>query len=96
MCWRLDLNKYKLLEHLITELNTMDLVAENEDGKLIAIRFKNKNLTYQDRGVMEVFKYVDDASGYVRWGGYQKQLNKFELALLMGIVSANHHRILYF
>ena len=90
------MNKAKLLEHLISELNTMDLVAENEDGKLIAIRFKNKSLTHQDRGVMEVFKYVDDSSGYVCWGGYQKQLTKFELMLLMGIVSANHHRILYF
>ena len=90
------MNKAKLLGHLISELNTMELVAENEDGKLIAIRFKNKSLTYQDRGVMEVFKYVDDSSGYVRWGGYQKQLNKFELMLLIGIVSANHHRILYF
>jgi hypothetical protein len=91
------MNKEKLLKHLIGELNTMDLVAEEEGfGKLISIRFKNKNLTNQDRGVMEVFKYADDASGYVRWGGYQKQLNKFELMLLMGIVSANHHRILYF
>ena len=90
------MNKAKLLEHLISELNTMELVAENEDGKLIAIRFKNKSLTYQDRGVMEVFKYFNDSCGYVRWGGYQKQLNKFELVLLMGIVSANHHRILYF
>lgn len=90
------MNKAKLLEHLIDELNTMDLVAENEAGKLIAIRFKNKNLIHQDRGVMEVFRYVDDNSGYVRWRGYQKQLNKFELMLLMGVVSANHHRVLYF
>lgn len=90
------MNKEKLLKHLINELNTMDLIAENEDGKLIAIRFKNKNLTHQDRGVMEIFKYSDDSSGYVRWCGYQKQLNKFELLLLMGVVSANHHRVLYF
>ena len=90
------MNKAKLLEHLISELNTMDLVAENEDGKLIAIRFKNKSLTHQDRGVIEVFKYINDSCGYVRCGGYQKQLTKFELMLLMGIVSANNHRILYF
>ena len=90
------MNKAKLLEHLISELNTMDLVAENRGMKLVAIRFKNKSLTHQDRGVMEVSKYFNDSCGYVRWGGYQKQLNKFELILLMGIVSANHHRILYF
>ena len=90
------MNKAKLLEHLISELNTMDLVAENRGMKLVAIRFKNKSLTCQDRGVMEVSKYFNDSCGYVSWGGYQKQLNKFELMLLMGIVSANRHRILYF
>ena len=90
------MNKAKLLEHLISELNTMELVAENEDMKLIAIRFKNKSLTHQDRGVMEVFKYINDACGYVRWGGSPNALHTFELLLLLGIASANHPRILYF
>ena len=90
------MNKQKLLEHLISELNTMDLIAEKESDCEIAIRFQNSSIKFQDRGVMKIHKYVDDQSGYVRWGEYHKELTKFERILLLGIVSANHHRILYF
>ena len=89
------MNKRKLLEHLISELNAMEIIREHKDLCLIKIRFKNKTLSHQYLGVMEVFKYIEDSSGYVRWNGYQKQLNKFELILLMGVVKANHHRICF-
>ena len=89
--------KQKLLKHLVDELNTMELVAvpNNSCSSLISIMFKNKNLSYQNRGVMEVFQYLDTKDGYVRWCGHKKQLTKFEITLLMGIVSANHHRIYF-
>ncbi len=87
------MNKQKLLEHLVSEINTMGLVCKKQDGCEISIEFKNKNLTHQKRGVMQICKFVDDESGFVRWGEYHKQLTKFERILLIGIVKANHHRI---
>lgn len=90
------MNKQKLLEHLIDELNTMELISENHNECEVSIRFKNKNLKHQDRGVMVIKKYVDDQSGYVCWGDYRKELTKFERILLLGVVKANHSRILYF
>ena len=90
------MNKQKLLEHLIDELNTMDLVSEKENECEISIRFQNPSLTHQKRGVVKISKYVGDQSGYVVWGDYRKELTKFERVLLLGVVKANQHRILYF
>lgn len=90
------MTKWKLLDHLIRELNTMTLISEQGNTYSQKIRFKNPNLTYQDRGVMEIQRYVDSKDGFVTWGGYRKSLTQFELLLLEGIVSANHSRILYF
>ena len=90
------MNKQKLLGHLIDELNTMELVSEKENYCEVAIRFQNKELTHQERGVMKIHKYVNDSSGYVCWAEYRKELTKFERLLLLGVVRANHHRILYF
>lgn len=87
------MTKIQLLDKLIRNLNTSNLIAENENDCEIRLRFEDEG---QVIGVMSIHKYVNDGSGYVVYNGIKKQLSGFERFLLMGLVSANHHKILYF
>lgn len=90
------MTKLKLLKHLIDELNTMSLIHEQCNTYAQKIKFQNSELTHQFRGEMILQRWVDGKGGYVTWGEYKKSLTEFEMVLLEGVISANHHRILYF
>lgn len=89
------MTKKKLLQCLIFEINNMELHHRNINTFAQSLKFINPDLTHQDRGVMELHRWMDDGGGWVTWCGNKKNLNEFEMLLLEGLISANYDRVVF-
>lgn len=91
------MKKYEMLEKVIKLFNTCEIHSTSTH------KFSETFVLYNTSGndcqlvtEITISQYFDTGDGRIEAFGQVRNLSRFELLLLRGIIIANHSRILYF